>query len=47
MPCVPIPEKSMDTVVNAYLRMYTVDSEEVEEFCQIMEANLKIHYFQM
>ena len=44
--CIPTPDKSTDTWMNSYLKKYIVDLEEVERFCQIMEVNSKIHYFQ-
>ena len=43
--CVPIPDKSTHRSKGTF-EDYTVDSKEAKKFCQIMEADLKIHYFQ-
>ena len=44
--CIFIPDKSADKVLKTYLKKYILDFEEAKRFCQIMEVNLKIHYFQ-
>ena len=45
--CIPIPSKSADDVVRAYVdNLYTQNMEDQGKFFQIMELNLKINYLQ-